>query len=50
MIVSMVYVVMADARMESNHICVIAIEQAMKGSTVNKVILIDQVLMTDLAS
>ena len=50
MIVRMVHVVMAAARMESTHMRVIAIEQAMKGSTVNKVILIDQVLMTDLAS
>ena len=46
----MVYVVMADARMESNHICVIAIEQAMKENTVNKVILADELMMTNLAS
>ena len=43
MIVRMVHVVMAAARMESTHMRVIAIEQAMKGSTVNKVILTDEV-------
>ena len=45
MIVVTAYAVMVDARMESTHMSVIAIEQAMRESIVKKVMVNDDKLM-----